>query len=268
MERRGGADELEPSPPKNARICPNPTGAPFDALIIYLATREVFLQHVREQRIEEEVRERYIAITGHKVAANEFRAWQNSLQCVGNVLQFKEIPRELGVAIEFKIHNTAKRIDLLLSGRNANGAPAAVIVELKQWETVEPTELDGVVRTFLGKGPRETTHPSYQAMSYRALLRGFNTAVVEHGIELQPCAYLHNCLDGRGLTDARYGPIWSRRRCSCATTTPPWRPSCAAALKWATKAARLSGSVTARPSPASSWRIPWSGCSRATVILC
>ena len=198
--------QLKPSPPKNARICPNPTGARSDALIIYLATREVFLQHVREQRIEEEVRERYIAITGHKVAANEFRAWQNSLQCVGNVLQFNEIPRELGVAIEFKIHNTAKRIDLLLSGRNANGAPAAVIVELKQWETVEPTELDGVVRTFLGKGPRETTHPSYQAMSYGALLRGFNTAVVEHGIELQPCAYLHNCLDGRGLTDDRYRP--------------------------------------------------------------
>ncbi len=175
-------------------------------MIIYLATREVFLQHVREQRIEEEVRERYIAITGHKVAANEFRAWQNSLQCVGNVLQFEAIPRELGVAIEYRIHNTAKRIDLLLSGHNATGAPAAVIVELKQWETVEPTELDGVVRTFLGKGPRETTHPSYQAMSYGALLRGFNTAVVEHGIALQPCAYLHNCTDGSGLTDARYRP--------------------------------------------------------------
>ena len=145
--------QLKPSSPKHARICPNPTGAPSDALIIYLATREVFLQHVREQRIEEEVRERYIAITGHKVAANEFRAWQNSLQCVGNVLQFKEIPRELGVAIEFKIHNTAKRIDLLLSGRNANGAPAAVIVELKQWETVEPTELDGVVMWTPETGP-------------------------------------------------------------------------------------------------------------------
>jgi DUF2075 family protein len=176
------------------------------AVIIYLATREQFLQDVREQRIEEEVRERYIAVTGHKVAANEFRAWQNSLQCVGNVLQFEEIPPELGVAIEYRIHNTAKRIDLLLSGLNAAGAPSAVIVELKQWETVEPTDLDGVVRTFLGKGPRETTHPSYQAMSYGALLRGFNTAVVEHNIELQPCAYLHNCIDGSGITDARYQP--------------------------------------------------------------
>lgn len=136
------------------------------------------------------------------------------LQCVGNVLQFEAIPRELGVAIDYRIHNTAKRIDLLLSGHNATGAPAAVIVELKQWETVEPTELDGVVRTFLGKGPRETTHPSNQAMSYGALLRGYrfaedfvyNTAVVEHGIALQPCAYLHNCTDGSGLSDARYRP--------------------------------------------------------------
>jgi DUF2075 family protein len=175
-------------------------------VIIYLETREEFLKHVREQRIEVEVRERYIAITGHKVAANEFRAWQNSLQCVGNVLQFEAIPRELGVAIEYSIHNTAKRIDLLLSGRNEAGDPAAVIMELKQWETVEPTDLDGVVRTFLGKGPRETIHPSYQAMSYGALLRGFNTAVVEHRISLMPCAYLHNCTDGSGITDARYHP--------------------------------------------------------------
>ena len=134
-------------------------------MIIYLATREEFLKHVREQRIEEEVRERFIAITGHKVAASEFGAWKNSLQCVGNVLQFEEIPSELGVAIEYRIHNTAKRIDLLLSGCDAVGGPVAVIVELKQWESVQPTELDGVVRTFLGKGPRETTHPSYQAIA-------------------------------------------------------------------------------------------------------
>jgi hypothetical protein len=73
-------------------------------VIMYLATREEFLQHVREQRIEGELRERYIPITGHKVAANEFRAWQITLQCVGNELQFKATPRELGLAIEYRIH--------------------------------------------------------------------------------------------------------------------------------------------------------------------
>lgn len=173
-------------------------------MIIYLATREEFLTHVREQRIETEVFNRYTAITGHKVAANEIRSWKNSLQSVGNVLQFEEIPAEVGVAVEYCIANTAKRIDLLLSGRDSNGDPAAVIVELKQWETVESTDLDGVVRTFLGKRLREKPHPSYQAMSYEALLRGFNTAVVEKNISLQSCSYLHNCTNGIGLTDSRY----------------------------------------------------------------
>lgn len=49
-------------------------------MIIYLATREEFLTHVREQRIETEVFNRYTAITGQKVAANEIRSWKNSLQ--------------------------------------------------------------------------------------------------------------------------------------------------------------------------------------------
>jgi len=35
-------------------------------VIIYLATREDFLKHVREQRIEEEVRDRHIAMKGHR----------------------------------------------------------------------------------------------------------------------------------------------------------------------------------------------------------
>ena len=238
-------------------------------MIIYLATREVFLQHVREQRIEEEVRERYIAITGHKVAATEFRAWQNSLQCVGNVLQFKEIPPELGVAIEYRIHNTAKRIDLLLSGRNANGAPAAVIVELKQWETVEPTELDGVVRTFLGKGPRETTHPSYQAMSYGALLRG-----LQHGgggaRDRAPALRLPAQLPRRqrphrcplpALSGAGAGVPAPRQRRHGGLPAPlpgggrPG-PHDRADPRWQGR------------SPASSWPMRWSACSRATPRSC
>jgi hypothetical protein len=52
--------------------------------------------------------------------------------------------------------------------------------------------MDGVVRTVLGGGLRDTPHPSYQAWSYAELLRGFNEAVYEDDIVLHPCAYLHN----------------------------------------------------------------------------
>jgi len=49
------------------------------------------------------------------------------------------------------------------------------------------------VETFLGKGEREVSHPSYQAWSYAALLYDFNETVREDNIALKPCAYLHNC---------------------------------------------------------------------------
>jgi len=168
-------------------------------MIIYLETREVFLEHVRRNRIELEVGERLKMLTGRGVSQAEVRSWRNSLMFVSNLLQAKEIPEALGVAIEYQIHNTARRIDLMLSGRSENNKHAAVIIELKQWETVEATQMDGVVHTFVGGGNRDLTHPSYQVWSYSCLLEDFNTAVQEHGIEISPCAYLHNCSDGSGV---------------------------------------------------------------------
>lgn len=179
-------------------------------MIIYLETREVFLEHVRRNRIEDEVGERLKLIAGRRVSPAEARSWRNSLIYVSNILQAPEIPSALGVAIEYQIHNTSRRIDLLLSGRSADQRHAAVIVELKQWEQVAATEMDGLVRTVVGGGPRDLTHPSYQAWSYSCLLEDFNTAVQEHAIEISPCAYLHNCSDGSGVQDAFYKPYLER----------------------------------------------------------
>jgi hypothetical protein len=108
------------------------------------------------------------------------------------VLGDPEIPEDAGVGIEFQIPQTAKRIDVLLSGRNDEPGDRAVIVELKQWETAEATALDGIVRTPMGGGLVETTHPSYQAWSYAELLRDFNEAVYDDDVVLHPCAFAHN----------------------------------------------------------------------------
>lgn len=91
-------------------------------MIIYLETREVFLEHVRLNRIEEEVGERYKLITGRRVGSAEIRSWRNSLMYVGTLLQAPQIPEATGVAIEYQIHNTSRRIDLMLSGRSAISA--------------------------------------------------------------------------------------------------------------------------------------------------
>jgi hypothetical protein len=56
------------------------------------------------------------------------------------------------------------------------------------------------VITRFAHGSAETSHPSYQAWSYAALINGFNEAVYNGNIKLNPCAYLHNYKDNGVIT--------------------------------------------------------------------
>jgi uncharacterized protein len=138
---------------------------------------------------------------------------------MNNALLGAGIPADAGVAIEYRIPQTAKRVDFILTGLDGAGRRAAVIVELKQWSEAAATAKDGIVETFVGGAKREVEHPSYQAWSYAWYLRDYNEAVDEDGIELRPCAYLHNLVRtpvrSRAPFYAAYTP---RRRCSPART--------------------------------------------------
>jgi len=129
---------------------------------------------------------------------------------MAKVLNDDEIPADAGVAIEYNIPQTGKRVDFILTGRSEDKSPNVIIVELKQWEQAQLTEKDGVVLTFLGKGLQEVSHPSYQAWSYAALLEGFNEAVHEGGVTLQPCAYLHNYKPDGVIRHDLYAPYIER----------------------------------------------------------
>ena len=161
-------------------------------MIVYSAEKHQFLHDAFERDIEEVVLNRFAEVLGKRVARQEIASWKASLLDMARVLKDPDIPADMGVAIEFHIPQTAKRIDVTLSGRGAEGQKVVLIVELKQWTEVQSTVRDGIVRTYLGGAVREVVHPSYQAWSYASLLEGFNSAVHEGGIALQPCAYLHN----------------------------------------------------------------------------
>ena len=47
-------------------------------------------------------------------------------------LNDSDIPKDAGVAIEYNIPQTSKRVDFLISGYGLNGKGNVVIVELKQ----------------------------------------------------------------------------------------------------------------------------------------
>ena len=180
-------------------------------MIVYEATKEEFIDSVFSGSITDEIYDIYQQKIG-KSGISQIRSWENSMQYMYRVLEDKEIPDDCGVAIEFTIPTTSKRIDFILTGLNQFEDDSVVIIELKQWDSAEKVEgKDGIVKTVLGGGLRETIHPSYQVWSYASLIKNFNETVDEEDIGLYPCAYLHNYdfSEDDPLKDEIYEPYFS-----------------------------------------------------------
>ncbi len=162
-------------------------------MIVYQESKETFMSHVRESKIDYIIHQNFQKQFQRKTSEREVASWRNSLQYMRNVLDDAEIPSDAKISIECQVPNTSKRIDFIITGQNNSKQDCAVIIELKQWESATATGLDGVVKAFVGGAVREVSHPSYQAWSYASLLEGFNEEVYQKEIVLQPCAFLHNC---------------------------------------------------------------------------
>ena len=162
-------------------------------MIVYQEEKKQFLHDVRldliEDKIEQKVRERL----HKKTASNEFMSWMNSMQYMYKVMEDKSIPDESMIAIEYRIPNSNKRVDFIVSGEDQMGRESAVVIELKQWQKMEKVESkEAIVKTNLHGRNVETIHPSYQAWSYVSLIEDYNEDVRRYKINLKPCAYLHN----------------------------------------------------------------------------
>ena len=182
-------------------------------MIVYQASKRQFVHDTFHDDIEFVLSQQYLRSTGRQPAPAEFKAWQNSLFEVGEVLKDPGIPDDMGVALEYTVPQTSKRIDVLLTGEDEAGTPKLIIIELKQWSEARFSEKDGIIWARRGgkAGETEGPHPSYQAWSYAALLNDFNTAVYEGGVALQPCAYLHNYPRRDGVIDhPAYAPHLQR----------------------------------------------------------
>ena len=162
-------------------------------MIVYQEVKKQFIHDVRldliEDKIEQKVRERLHKKTAH----NEFMSWMNSMQYMYKVVEDKNIPDESMIAIEYRIPNSNKRVDFIISGEDEKGRESAVVIELKQWQQLKKVESkEAIVQTHLQGRMVETTHPSYQAWSYVSMIEDYNEDVRKYKINLKPCAYLHN----------------------------------------------------------------------------
>jgi DUF2075 family protein len=173
-------------------------------MIVYQATKSDFCEDVLADRIELKILDFFRRYLNAGTSRSEIRAWRNSMQYMDKVLSDDSIPDDCGVAIEYQIPMSSKRLDFILTGLGEESTEYAILIELKQWESATLSDKDGIINTFLGKNIRETVHPSYQVWSYATLLRNFNQTIEESQIKLQPCAYLHNYPPDNVITNERY----------------------------------------------------------------
>jgi len=162
-------------------------------MIVYDGLKTDFLTSCENDSIAIEIEQNILAKLGRHTPKPEFRSWENSLNYMYKVLNDDDIPADAGVAIEFNIPQTSKRIDFMISGYGQDDEPGTVIIELKQWESLEEVKgTDALVETFTGGANRRVVHPSYQAWSYAQLIRDYNQAVQDRKVRFFPCACLHN----------------------------------------------------------------------------
>ncbi len=162
-------------------------------MIVYSGLKKDFLTAVEQDSIAAEIEENIYNKMHRKSAQSEFRSWENSLEYMYKVMNDADIPQNAGIAIEYNIPQTSKRVDFIVSGYDEKQNPNVVIIELKQWDKVDTVDgQDAIVETFTGGAVRKVVHPSYQAWSYAAMIYDYNQNVQMGNIILHPCAYLHN----------------------------------------------------------------------------
>lgn len=162
-------------------------------MLVYEGIKKDFMKSIDEETIALEIEQKLIKILNKKTARNEFRAWENSLEYMYKVLNDNDISDDVGIAIEYNIPQTSKRVDFLISGYDHKDNENVIIIELKQWDKLNAIDgREALVETYTGNALRRVVHPSYQAWSYASLIRDYNLNVQNYLIQLHPCSYLHN----------------------------------------------------------------------------
>lgn len=179
-------------------------------MIVYQANKTQFISDVFSNDIENIVLNNVRRKLNRGAGAAEIKSWANSLGFMERIMRDDQIPSDCGIAIEYQIPQTGKRIDFIISGQDPDNKDSVMLIELKQWSEANLTNKDSIVETYVGGRIGEHTHPSYQAWSYATLLQGFNEVVYTENISLHPCAYLHNYAEDNVIKNEFYADYISK----------------------------------------------------------
>ena len=158
---------------------------------LYAGSSNEFVQDTVQKNIARKLEDAFFDYYRYRPSPAEVRSWENSLSEICNVMQYARLTDQ-GIALEYQLPQTSKRLDCLITGHDEAGKRNAVIVELKQWSATEPSGVPDTVLTYLGGSKRAVLHPSRQVGNYQLYLADYIDAFSSGSVNLASCAYLHN----------------------------------------------------------------------------
>jgi DUF2075 family protein len=158
---------------------------------LYTGSSKQFIDDTVQNRITEKLKDSFFRHFRFNPPQGEVNAWRNSLSKLCNVIQYASL-MDQGIAVEYQLPLSSKRLDCMMTGHSKSNDPSAVIVELKQWEAASATDVEDCVITFVGGAQREVLHPSRQVGNYQEYLQDCHTVFSSGGVRLASCGYLHN----------------------------------------------------------------------------
>lgn len=164
---------------------------------LYAGPTQEFVDRTMQNRIARDLKDAFFAFHGFNPSPSEERSWSNSLRALSNAITLGGFT-DHGILLEYQLPLSSRRLDAMVTGHAHDGAPAAVIVELKQWTDCEPSTVDECVVVRYGGRPKAVLHPSAQARQYRDHLADGHTAFHDDAIRLDACAFLHDFMHDPG----------------------------------------------------------------------
>lgn len=184
---------------------------------LYRGAAQHFVQDNRHNAIADKLRTAFESHYRFRPAPSEVSSWRNSLRAMSDVLVQGEL-LETSIVLEYQLPLTSRRLDCMVLGRDRDSCGRAVVVELKQWEQADVSEVEGCVETWVGGSLREVLHPSAQVGQYRQYLEDCHYAFSGlKPIRLDACSYLHNATVSTTaeLRDDRYETFLSMAPIYC-----------------------------------------------------
>ena len=85
-------------------------------MIVYEGNKTDFMVCVDNDSIADTIKSAIKMKMGRNTPDSEFRSWEHSLAYMYRVLNVPTIPDDAGIAIEYNIPQTSKRIDFIIDG--------------------------------------------------------------------------------------------------------------------------------------------------------